>query len=497
MRESSRTPDPNHDTADFATKLAYGFGAVANGAKSNGFNYLLLFFYSQVIGLPADWVSLGIFVALLFDAVTDPLVGYLSDNLRSRWGRRHPFMYASGIPVAVAYYFLWSPPDWSQELLLAYFVVMAVLIRTAITLYEIPSTALVAELTDDYDQRTAFVSFRFFFGWWGGLAMAVLAYLVFLPEEKGGLLYLDGWRHYGLAASVIIALSIYVTALGTHRHIPYLKQPADRPVGEEGFDTRRTLRELKETLGNPSFLVLFVAALFGAVAAGLSTTLSIYFTRHFWAFTTEQIGYLQFPYFFSAFAALFIAPWGTRLLGKKRAAIGITTIAVVMAPMPYLLRMLGLFPENGTELLFWTILVFNGIEVALIICSSILIAAMIADVVEDSEVSTGRRSEGTFFAANSFAQKAVNGLGVIAAGQLLAIVDFPTQAGLGEVPMETVFDLAEIYIPALWGFYLVTIVMLCFYRISRGGHEANLERLAAARGRQAGTAPGIADTLAP
>ena len=67
MRESSRTPDPNHDTADFATKLAYGFGAVANGAKSNGFNYLLLFFYSQVVGLPANWVSLGIFVALLFE----------------------------------------------------------------------------------------------------------------------------------------------------------------------------------------------------------------------------------------------------------------------------------------------------------------------------------------------------------------------------------------------------------------------------------------------
>ena len=109
--EAGRVTTPAHDTADLSTKLFYGFGAVANGAKSNGFNYLLLFFYSQVVGLPAQWVSLGIFIALLFDAVSDPLVGYLSDNLRSRWGRRHPFMYASGIPVAVAYYFLWSPPE--------------------------------------------------------------------------------------------------------------------------------------------------------------------------------------------------------------------------------------------------------------------------------------------------------------------------------------------------------------------------------------------------
>jgi len=471
----------SHNTADFATKLVYGFGAVANGAKSNGFNYLLLFFYSQVVGLPASWVSVGIFVALLCDAVTDPLVGYLSDNHRSKWGRRHPFMYASGLPVAVAYYFLWAPPDWSDGALLAYFIAVTILIRTAITFFEVPSTALVAELTEDYDQRTSFVSFRFFFAWWGGLTMAVLAYLVFLPEAKGGLLYVAGWGHYGLTASIVIFVSIYVMALGTHRHIPYLRQPPPRPASEKLFDGRRTVRELKETLGNPSFLVLFIATLFGAVAAGTSTTLSIYFTRHFWAFTTEQIGFLQFPYYFSAFLALFLAPLATRLMGKKPAAISITTVAIVMVPLPYLLRMVGYFPENGTDTLFWTIMVFNAVEVTLIICSSILIAAMIADVVEDSEVSTGRRSEGTFFAANTFAQKAVNGLGVMFAGQLLAIVDFPTQAGLGQVPMEKVYDLAGYFIPSIWALYAVTIVMLCFYRITREGHNANLERLAAAR----------------
>ncbi len=474
-----------HNTADLPTKLAYGFGAVANGAKSNGFNYLLLFFYSQVIGLPADWVSYGIFIALVFDAVSDPTVGYISDNLRSRWGRRHPFMYAAGLPVALAYYFLWSPPELSQQGLFVYFVCMAVLIRTAITFYEVPATALVAELTEDYDQRTAFVSFRYFFGWWGGLTMAVLAYLVFLPESKGGLQYVQGWQNYGLAASIMIFVSIYVSALGTHRHIPYLKQPPPRDA-HNGMSLARAIAELRETLTNRSFLVLFVAALFGAVAAGVSTTLSIYFTRHFWEFTTAQIGYLQFPYFLSAFLALFIAPWATRQFGKKHAAIGITTISVVMAPMPYLLRMAGWFPDNGTDLLFWGIMVFNAIEVTLVISSSILIAAMIADVVEDSEVSTGRRSEGIFFAANSFAQKAVNGLGVIVAGQILAFVQFPTQAGLGEVPTETLFDLTRIYVPTLWGFYLVAIVMLCFYRISRAGHTANLERLAVARAEASG-----------
>ncbi len=429
----------------FGTRLAYGFGAVAQGAKSNGFNYLLLFFYSQVVGLPAQWVSFAILIALVFDAVSDPLVGYFSDNLRSPWGRRHPFMYASALPVSLAYYFLWAPPEWSQEALLAYFLVLAIFIRTTITLYDIPSTALVAELTDDYVERSRIVGYRYFFGWWGGLTMAVLAYLVFLPEAKGVLLYTDGWRHYGLSASIIMFISIVVSSLGTHRHIPYLKAPSVQP-NDEGFSVRRTARELRETLGNPSFLVLFAAALF-----------------------------------FSALVALWLAPKVTQALGKKPAAITITAVAVALAPALFILRMLGLLPVNGTEALFWIVLTHGGIEVALIITSSILVGAMIADVVEDSEVHTGRRSEGTFFAANTFAQKAVNGLGVLVAGQLLAWVEFPTAAALGSVSEETIFSLATFYIPVEWGLYGFAIVMLALYRISRAGHEANLHTLRARR----------------
>ncbi len=472
----SQTPAPAvaHNTADLSTKLFYGFGAVANGAKSNGFNYLLLFFYSQVVGLPPQWVSLGIFIALLVDAIVDPWIGYVSDHLHSRWGRRHPLMYAAGVPVALIYYFLWSPPELAPQAMFVYFVSLAILIRILISFYEIPSTALVAELTQDYDQRTQFMSFRFFFGWWGGLTMAVLVYLFFLPERLGGLEYREGWGHYGLAAAVIIFTSIYVSSIGTHKHIPYLRQPPLRT--RTGFLAMAA--ELQETLANRSFLVLFISALFGAVASGISTSLSIYFTRHFWELTSTQIGIMQLPYFASAGVALFLAPLVSRRIGKKRAAIIVTTLSVVMSPLPFILRMLGWFPENHSAALYPTLIVFNTIEVMFIIMSGTLIGAMIADVVEDSEVTTGRRSEGLFFAANSLAQKAVNGLGVIVAGQLLAYVSFPTQAGLGEVPTQTLFDLAAVYIPALWGFYLIAIVLMAFYRINRTTHAQNLDTLA-------------------
>ncbi len=467
-------PQPVVRRVDLSTKIYYGLGAVANGAKSNGFNYLLLFYYSQVIGLRADLVSLGILIALIFDAISDPVVGYISDNFHSRLGRRHPFMYAAGLPVAIAYYFLWSPPDWDQNALFLYFVCIAVLIRTLITFYEIPATALVAELTDDYDQRTEMMSFRFFFGWWGGLTMAVLNYLVFLPEEKGGLEYIEGWTNYGLTASLVIFVSIYVSALGTHKHIPHLRQPP----AKHKFDFRRTTGELRETLANRSFFALFASALLTAVAAGVSTSLSIYFSRHFWELTSTQIGYMNLPYYFSAFLALFLAPLISRWFGKKIGGMTVMGLAFGMAPMPYILRVLGFFPENGTDTLFWTLVVFNTVEVTLIIMSSALIAAMIADVVEDSEVRTGRRSEGIFFAANSFAQKAVNGLGVVVAGQILAYIQFPTQAKPGEVAQDTLFDLAYIYVPVLLFFYLFALCVLSLYQINRQDHSANLHRLA-------------------
>ena len=152
-------------------------------------------------------------------------------------------------------------------------------------------------------------------------------------------------------------------------------------------------------------------------------------------------------------------------------------LAIALAPLPYILRMIELFPQNNTSELFWLLMVFNSFEVMLMIMASSLVAAMIADVVEDSELKTGRRSEGIFFAANSFAQKAVNGLGVVVAGQILASIQFPTQAKPGDVPAEVIFDLAFFYVPVLMIFYLAALSVLSLYKINREDHSDNLRLL--------------------
>src|SRR5438876_4422667 len=100
-------PVPAETRLDLKTRVFYGFGSVAFGVKDNGFSYLQLVFYNQVIGLKATTVGLALLIALLFDACIDPMIGQISDNLHSRWGRRHPFMYAAALPVALSYLALW------------------------------------------------------------------------------------------------------------------------------------------------------------------------------------------------------------------------------------------------------------------------------------------------------------------------------------------------------------------------------------------------------
>lgn len=464
------------------TKILYGLGSVAYGVKDNGFQFFLLLYYNQVLGLPEAWVGVGIMLALLVDAVIDPLVGYLSDHWRSRWGRRHPFMYAAVLPVAGAYWLLWSPPaGLTQAQLFAYFVAVAILVRVLITFYEIPSASLLPELTSHYDERTSILAFRFFFGWWGGLGMAVLAYTAFLQPDAThatGVLNPAGYRHYGIAASLIMLATMLISTVGTHEHIPRLRRPPARhALGIGGI-----FRHLVETLSNRSFLALFCAGVFAAIGVGLSSALTIYVNTYFWELTSAQLSVLTLPLFLSAFLAVVVAPALSVRLGKKRAAVAVSISALLVGPAPITLRLLGLFPPNDTPMLLPAVLLFNVVSVTLLITSSILTASMVADLAEDSEVTTGRRSEGVFVAANMFVQKAVSGIGIFASSLLLGAVGFPRDARPGGVDPAVIWRLGFLYVTLLVTVYTIAIAFLSTYRISRESHARNLERLAAGRG---------------
>lgn len=468
------------------TKLYYGFGSVAFGVKDQGFSYLLLIFYNQVVGLPSATVGLAIMIALIVDSFLDPIMGQLSDNTRSRWGRRHPYMYAAAIPVAISYLMLWSPPDWSQGALFFYLIAGAIVIRSFITMYEIPSSALAAELTTQYDERTKVMSWRYFFGWVGGLTMTLLAFQVFLKpdaEHAVGQLNPAGYVHYGLAAAAVMFVAILVSAMGTHRHIAGLHQPPPRKLS-----LGQLAREMVGTLSHRSFLVLMCAGLFNAMAGGLVLSLNLYFNTYFWQLTAQQISIFVMGNFVSAGLAFLLAAPIAKRLGKKGGAQTTKVLAFVIAVAPISLRLLGVFPENGDAAVVPILFAQTTLSTACSIVSSILISSMIADVVEDSELRTGRRSEGLFFSAAAFVNKAVSGVGIFASSMILVAIAFPQGARPGEVDPEIIRNLGLVYLPTLGGLYGAAIFFVSLYRITRESHEESLRKLAAA-----GSEPGGAE----
>ena len=459
-----------------STKLFYGAGTIAFGVKDQGFSSLLLIFYNQVIGMPAATVGAAIMIALIVDSVLDPIMGQVSDNWRSRWGRRHPFMYAAAVPVALSYILLWNPPALPPGLMFGYLVVIAIVIRSFITMYEIPSSALAPELTQDYHERTQVFAYRQFFGWVGGVGMTVLALQVFLTpdvEHPVGQLNRDGYQAYALCAAVVMLVAILVSTVGTHRHIPRLRVPPVRKIS-----LGQVFREMASTVAHRSFLMLIVAALFNAMAQGLVLSLTLYMGTYLWQLSSGQIALLAASNFLSAILALVLAPPVSKAFGKRDAARVMKALSIVFAVSPIGLRLLGVLPENGDPLLLPILLVAGTLATATTIITAILISSMMADVVEDSELRTGRRSEGLFFSVNAFVAKAVSGVGIFISSAILALIAFPRDAQPGQVAPEVIDRLGFAYICVVAALYTGAILAISLYRITRADHDANVRKLA-------------------
>jgi len=458
------------------SRWSFGLGSVAYGIKDSGFATFLLLFYNQVVGLPSGAVGLAVGAALIVEAFVDPLVGYLSDHTHSRWGRRHPWMYASAIPVALGWWLLWNPPHWAHGPLLIYVFASALTVRVALSMFEIPSSALGPELSSDYDERTRLFSYRYLFGWGGGLAMLFLAYSVFLRPDSthaNGLTNGDGYRLMATLAAVLMAVSIIASSIGLHHEIGRLP-PATRTAG--------TLRDhftmFGRTIANKGFLILMAAGLCAYTAQGVSFALSNYNYQFVWRLAGNDYVLLPIALMVGATIAFFIAPLLTRGGNKAGAAAWLSVVNVVFFIAPYALRLMGMFPAPGTPLMLPLLLGDWVINTACCVATFILGAAMLADVVEESEVRTGRRAEGVFYAGGFFVQKLCGGLGIFFAGLILQLASFPQQAAPGAVSGATIDRMTLCLIGAMALFYGGGAVFYALFPFGRAEHEARLRQAA-------------------
>lgn len=457
------------------TMLAYGFGAVAYGVKDFGFQTFLLFFFNQVMGLPASQVGLAILCALLLDAFIDPLIGTLSDRTRSRWGRRHPWMYAAALPIAIGWLLLWNPPELSSGAMLVWVFVCSVIVRSAVSAYEVPSQALSPELSADYDERTRIMAYRYLFGWAGGMAMLVASYGYFLAPHAGqetGLLNRESYVGFSICGALAMMFAILVSALGTHHEIKHLPRPeiAKQTVGEH-------FRELRETVRNRAFLIVMGAGICFYSAQGVSFSLSNYLYTHVWGMKGADFMILAGSLFIGVIGAFLLAPRLAKRVGKPIAAMATMAGASVLIATPYLLRLVDLFPHQGSPVMLPLLFLIFAVNATCSVSSTILGASMMADVVEHSEMTTGRRSEGVFFAGGFFVQKCTTGIGIFLSGFILSAVGFPEGAKPGTVAPGTIDRLTVVFALLYLALGFAAAFLYRRFPFGRAEHEARIEAL--------------------
>ncbi len=453
-------------------KMAHGMGSIAYGVKDNGFSTFLLLFYNQVVGLDAGIVGTAIMVALIADAFVDPVIGELSDRTRSRWGRRLPWLYTAPIPLAIMWMLLWNPPVMTDSMTVVWLIGFAIIVRALVSMCEVPSVALVPELTPDYDERTIVMRYRYLFGWGGGLFIMLLAYGVFFGGEKG-LTDPAGYFGYALTGALLMAGAVLLSAAGQHRRIA---RPSIARV-ETSTGLRAILHEMKRTLSNRAFLWLVAAALFGYINQGITFAMTNYLLGFFWQLNQiELIGYVVMLFGTMIVAFLLVAPLSARL-GKRDAAILSGFLSLAINSGIYFAYIADVFPGlPGKPSIIWMFsLVFfaNIFAILLMILSS----SMMADVVEASQSETGRRSEGLFFAGYFFMQKLATGIGIFIAGQILSWAAFPSDAKQGQVSALVLDDLAWGYMISILIIGIIGLAIMRKFPISRDDHQARLELL--------------------
>ena len=424
-------------------------------------------------------------LALVVDAVTDPALGVFSDNFRSRWGRRHPFMYASALPFGLMFYLLFSPPDViAQSSLFWWLLTFAVATRVSLTFFIVPFFAVGAELTENIRDRTSLVAYRTMFSFISAIAMSAIAFSVFFkatPEYEIGQLNPDAYPLFGVTFALLVVVSILVCSFGTHKQIPYLHSVSR----EEGtpISFRFFLSELKELAKNRSFRAIFLMSITFFVVAGVQRALTLHMNTYFWALDSSDIQNLFFAFFAVTLLSIPFVKNIIDFLDKKYTMYLGLAVIITAFVVPTVLRLLGWFPDNDSNMLMPLLLLDQAVAGVGMGILSVCSGSIVADVADDHELRSGQRQEGMLFGFFTLAAKSTSGAGQYLAGISLWLVAFPSgeEIAPADIDPDVLFELGLIYGPAVALFGLLCIYMFSFYDISRESHEETLKTLEARR----------------
>ena len=447
------------------TKLTFSTGSI-QWAMMQAAGMVNMIFYNQVLGVSPALCGTAFLIANVVDAVSDPLVGMLSDRFHSRWGRRHPFMALSAVPFAASIYFLYQPVGGLSETgLFIWLTAFMVLMHLSYTFFNVPLLALGAELTDDYHDRTALWGWFWTFSLVGSAGLSVFVLRVIFPstpEYDNGLLNEGRYPLLAAMAALIVFLSVVICTIGTRSQIPRLSvSESNRPRPKE------YIKHLGYLLTNRSYISVCGSWLTIMAGKGALGMVGLYAWLYYYGVTTEQLAILSFVKIPGAIIVYPLAAFLTRLLEKRGTMIFIALTSAAISASPHFASLGGIFPDNGSllflPLLFGSVFVGNALEPVL----SVVADSQLSDVCDEHELKTGTRAEGVIYSVRTFAMKATDGFGGFIGGVGLVLIGFPEDAGAVEPSEKALNGLLFISGPFFFLIFVVGAVFMWMYSLNK------------------------------
>jgi len=457
-------------------KLSYGIGAMADGVVTAGFGFFLLFYLTAVCGMSGTLAGSAKMIALLVDAFADPAIGLASDRLRSRYGRRLPFMVGGLLPFAAAFGFLFSiPPTLQGAPQFLYVTACLIVLRLSLSFFVLPFTAVGAEVTDDYRERSTVVSYRLTLQSAGILCGVFLGLGIFMSGADG-LLRRTNYVPFGWSCATVMLVTGLISIEAVRRALPRLH-------GARAADTHLLtgfFGELAELARNRSFLLLFGTVLIYFLAYTTWSSLALHASRYFWNLDAFSIQLVVLSATFGPLLGAPISAVALRHFEKRAVAIAAFLAIALLQMWPPLLQLYG--PAAMTPATSTVVLVVNGLLVGTaIMVGGVAFQSMLADTADEHEWLFGIRREGLFFSGLTLAYKASAAIGGLIAGLALDAIRFPTDVaakGSGLViPPDVLGKLGLIAGPLPAAFAALAPLFLVGYHLTRKRHAKILEDL--------------------
>ncbi|MDX9850828.1 MAG: MFS transporter [Anaerolineaceae bacterium] len=430
------------------TKILYGVADLGISLLTSSIQFFLLFYYTDIAGINPGLAGSALLVGkLTWDAINDPVFGYLSDRTRSRWGRRKPYMLLGAIPFGLSIWLLFSLPPGLVGVK-AFLAVLGsfLLADTTQTLVSVPYYALSAELTYDYDERTSLISIRMIF--------TVLGYILGAAATTAvaGMFINMGWTktaaYSGMGAifGIVAVITMLVTVFGVKETPRPDLMPATMPLK----------RQLQQVFKNKPFVQYMIMSTIISISFTLLTSLLPYFITY-QLLMEEQIPFIMLVLLGTI--GLFLLPW--RMVSKKMNkgpayALGlfIASIAIVVA----------YFLPQGPSPWIYAIAFFAGVGFS---AQYVFPWSMIPDVIEVDESQSGERHEGIYFGVNAFLGKITGAIGIAVAGWALDIYGYVPDA---VQTTRALFGIRFFYaiVPVIA--FMIALPLLIWYPITREKH---------------------------